>query len=206
MANGGRQVAVVKASYTRPDNAGQSASRLHKYLEYRQQEHEQENDQEQDRYERLDESERFGDAEEWKQAARDRADEGRRSAYVHVVISPENGHELTNDDYRELLDEWTTDKNGEQLPHYAAIHRDTDNPHLHVAVARDKFQKQDLEDRKERTREMVMQQEQTHGIEPEYEQQREQQREQEAQRERERREQERERERRREEPEQELTL
>ena len=33
----------------------------------------------------------------------------------------------------------------------AVIHRDTDNPHIHLAAARDKFSKQELQANKERT-------------------------------------------------------
>lgn len=156
-----RQVAICKASYTRPNNAAQSAARLHKYLEYRQ------DRDHPDRYERLPEESLFGDAERFKLEARERAAEGRRSAYVHVTISPERGDELTNDDYRELLKDWITDRNGEELTYFAAIHRDTDHHHMHVAVVRDKFQKRDLETRKEHTRELVRQQEQVRELEPE---------------------------------------
>lgn len=41
------------------------------------------------------------------------------------------------------------------LPRCGAIHRDTDNVHVHIAVARDKFEKRELTKLKEEVRDLV---------------------------------------------------
>lgn len=133
---------ICNVSFTGPKSGGQSASRLGNYLQYRQQ------DEDGERYER---QELYGDREEFQEAAKERAEEGRRSSYTHTVISPERGSEYTDRDFEALISEWTHDSAGEERPHIASIHRDSDHPHAHVAVVRDKFDKAELRELKEAT-------------------------------------------------------
>lgn len=104
-----------------------------------------------------------GDPNAFRTAARQRSEEGRRVSYVHI-ISPENSRDLEDKDLLGLSEMWSRDKNGHQLEHYAAVHQDGDRPHLHVMVARDKFIKRDMEQRKERTREQIREREMVRGI------------------------------------------
>lgn len=133
---------ICNVSYTGPGSGGQSASRLANYLQYRQQ------DEDGDRYER---QELYGDRQEFQEAAKERAEQGSRSSYTHTVISPERGSEYTDRDFEALISEWTRDSSGEEQPHIATIHRDSDHAHAHVAVVRDKFDKAELRELKEST-------------------------------------------------------
>lgn len=159
----------VRASYTGSGTKGQSAARLARYIEYRQRDAEREQDREPEReqerepeqepeqeqshdYERV---QTYGDRNEFVEAAKERADAGRRSSYVHVVVSPERGQEYDNRDFERLVENWTKDRNGNELAHYAAVHRDTDHPHVHIAVARDKFQKAEYAGLKEQSRDCM---------------------------------------------------
>jgi hypothetical protein len=155
----------VRANYTGSGTKGKSAARLARYIEYRQQTQERELSTE-DRelemepegrsYERV---QTFGERDAFVEAARERAEGGRRSSYVHVVISPERGREYTDRDLERLIEPWTRDRNGNELSWFAAIHRDTEHPHVHVAVARDKFQKAEYAKLKEESRERMAERE-----------------------------------------------
>ena len=92
--------------------------------------------------------------------------------YVHVVISPENGERLTDEDFRHISREWTQDGQGGEYPHVGAVHRDSGSEgrgeghdHMHLLTARDKFSKDDLEERKERSEELLRDIERFRGIE-----------------------------------------
>jgi hypothetical protein len=170
----------VRASYTGPGTEGQSAARLARYIEDRRQEREHQNELEGERQdgrepdgERYEKAPTFGDRGEFVRAARERAEEGRRSSYVHVVVSPERGNEFSDKDFERLIEPWKHDRQGRECPYFAAVHRDTEHTHLHVAVARDKFQKAEYADLKEQTRERIEGRERFHG-EPEKELAREQ--------------------------------
>lgn len=139
---GGRD--YVGARYTGPRSRGQSAVRLARYMEEREQE-----DGSDER------AVTFGDREAFIEEAKERAEDGKRSSYVHLVVSPERGEELTDDDFGRVAEEVARDRDGEDAPYYAAVHRDTDNPHVHVAVARDKYAGSELEDLKEDAREVI---------------------------------------------------
>lgn len=141
MAGGG----YVGASYTGPRSRGQSAVRLARYIEER--EREEDGDRER--------ATTFGDRETFLEEAKERAEEGKRASYVHLVVSPERGESLTDEDFRRIAEEVARGRDGEEAPYYAAVHRDTDNPHLHVAVARDKYVGSELEDLKEDAREVM---------------------------------------------------
>lgn len=153
----------VRASYTGSGTKGQSAARLARYIEYRQRDAERHPEREQERepdrekeqshdYERV---QTYGDRDEFVEASRERAKAGRRSSYVHVVVSPERGQEYEDRDFERLVDTWTKDRNGNELAYYAAVHRDTDHPHVHIAVARDKFQKAEYANLKEQSRDRM---------------------------------------------------
>lgn len=135
---------ISNVSYTGPRSGGQSADSLSRYLELRERE-----DGERERVEI------YGDREAFREAAKERAEEGCRSSYVHAVISPERGQEYEDRDLEQLMDEWTRDRAGEQQPFVAAIHRDTDHPHVHVGCARDKFDPDELAEKKEITQEIA---------------------------------------------------
>lgn len=170
----------VRASYTGPGTRGQSAARLARYMEDRRQEREHQREYEGERRdgreqegERYEKAPTFGDRGQFVRAAKERAEEGRRSSYVHVVISPERGNEFSDKDFERLVEPWKHDRQGRECPYFAAVHRDTEHTHLHVAVARDKFQKAEYAERKEETRQRIEGRERFHG-EPERELAREQ--------------------------------
>lgn len=139
---GGRD--YIGARYTGPRSKGQSAVRLARYME------ERENEDGGREW-----ATTFGDREEFIEQARERAVEGRRSSYVHLVVSPERGEELNDGDFGRIAEEVARGREGEEAPYYAAVHRDTDNPHLHIAIARDKYVGSELEDLKEGARELM---------------------------------------------------
>lgn len=157
---------ICGVSYCGPKSRGRSAVRLVRYIESRREERDG-----QDLYRRVPTS---GDREGFLESARERAEAGRRSSYVHVVLSPERGREFGDDDLKELVRPWTLDGRGREASWLAGVHRDTDHPHVHVAVARDRFGKEELEGLKEKTRERVRQRERS--IERRQERQRERER------------------------------
>ncbi len=134
------------ASYTGPRSRGQSAVRLARYME------ERERGEDGGGVER---ATTFGDREAFIEEAKERAEEGKRASYVHLVVSPERGESLTDEDFRRIAEEVARGRDGEEAPYYAAVHRDTDNPHLHVAAARDKYVGSELEELKEDAREVM---------------------------------------------------
>lgn len=155
---------ITKVKYTGSGARGQSAARLSKYLEYREREDEEGNQ----RYERLEET--FGNSQEFKEAAKERAEEGRRASYLHIVVSPEEGEKLDTADFERIKEQWVYNHRGEELPHFAAVHRDeSEHDHLHIAVARDKYVKADLEDRKEASSEIIQERERQPEREEEFE-------------------------------------
>lgn len=96
---------------------------------------------------------RFGDRGAFVAAALARAKE--RTAYVHVVVSPVMGGSFENRDFLRLLEPWTRDLAGRECAYYATVHRNTPHPHLHVAAARDRFSKKELERLKRETRDRI---------------------------------------------------
>lgn len=188
---------ITNVSYTGPRTRGQSSARLARYLTLRQvrdreQDRVQDRVQDRARYETLQLA--GGDQERFEEAARERAKKGRRSSYVHVVISPERpGYQ--DRDLKALAREWTRDRHGREAPHIAVIHRDTQHPHIHVAVARDKLTKDELRLSKERTGDVQRERERMIDRRQERERAREQEREKAREEQRQRREQERERQR-----------
>ena len=168
---------IVKASYTGAKSKGRSAARLARYMEERrktepelelekEQTHETHNGQERTRSGNSDDlyekATTFGNREEFVSAAKERSAEGRRSAYIHVIVSPERGQGFTDEDFEKLIKPWTTDRHGNEKEYFAAVHRDSDHPHVHIAVAKDKFQKEELADLKRQTHERIRGRERFH--------------------------------------------
>jgi hypothetical protein len=50
---------------------------------------------------------------------------------------------------------WTHNRNGKEERHVGYVHRDTDHPHLHLAVARSYYSKAEYERNKDQTRQIV---------------------------------------------------
>ena len=107
---------------------------------------------------------------EVKDLSRDRSPSAAQ--YVHVVISPENGGRISDEDFRKIAREWTHDGSGGEYPHVGAVHRDSGSEgrgeghdHMHLLIARDKLSKDELKERKERSEELVRDIERFRGIE-----------------------------------------
>jgi len=127
-----------------------------------------------------------GDKERFIEEANRRRDERRERAekegkdlskdrspgaaqYVHVVISPENGERMRDEDFHRIAREWTYDEaGGEEYAHVGAVHRNSrgeGHDHMHLLIARDKFSRDELGDRKERSEALVRDIERFRGIE-----------------------------------------
>ncbi len=94
------------------------------------------------------------------------------SQYVHVVISPENGERMRAEDFYRIAQEWTHDGDGGEHPHVGAVHRDSGSEgrgeghdHMHLLIARDKFSKEELRERKGLSEELVRDIERFRGVE-----------------------------------------
>ena len=104
--------------------------------------------------------------EEGKDLSRDRSPGAAQ--YIHVVISPENGERLRDEDFHRIAQEWTHDGDVGEHPHVGAVHRDSrgrGHDHMHLLIARDKFLKGELEERKELSEQLVRDLERFRGIE-----------------------------------------
>jgi len=88
------------------------------------------------------------------------------TSFVHLVMSPANRAELSDEDFRRLAEPWVRGSGGRTLPHVGTVHREGGG-HLHLAIVRDKFSREELEVLKERTDGLAM------GLEQELEQERE---------------------------------
>ncbi len=78
------------------------------------------------------------------------------TSYVHVVLSPDSRNDLTTEQIASLVEPWITDGRGEILPHVGAVHTDgRRGQHVHIAIARDKFDRGELEGLKQSTRGMT---------------------------------------------------
>ena len=89
-----------------------------------------------------------------------------------MVISPEHGEQITDEDFRRIAREWIYDEVGGEHPHLGAVHRDSGSrgrgeghDHLHLLIARDKFSKEELRERKELSEELVRDLEKFRGLE-----------------------------------------
>ena len=90
------------------------------------------------------------------------------TSFVHLVMSPSNRAGLSDEDFRRLAEPWVRDAEGRALPHVGAVHREGGG-HLHLAIVRDKFSREELEALKERTDWLAM----SLGLEQKLEQERE---------------------------------
>jgi Relaxase/Mobilisation nuclease domain len=175
---------VYNVSYTHAAGSNGSASRGARYITRRPQLSREEREQgvEPTRESEWREIEHTGDKERFIEEANRRRDERRERAeeegkdlskdrspgaaqYTHVVISPENGERMRDEDFHQVAREWTHDDSGREYPHVGAIHRDCDHHHMHLLIARDKFSKDELQERKERSEELVRDIERFRGLE-----------------------------------------
>jgi hypothetical protein len=90
------------------------------------------------------------------------------TSFVHLVMSPASRAELSDVDFRRLTEPWVRDSSGQTLPYVGAVHREGGG-HLHLAIVRDKFFREELEALKERTDGLAM----SLGLERELERERE---------------------------------
>ena len=115
---------------------------------------------------------RLGDARTFIRAANARTQEIREDAerrgkslsknkarwctsFVHLVMSPAGRAKLSDEDFQGLAEPWVRDAEGRALPHVGAVHREGGG-HLHLAIVRDKFSREELEALKERTDGLAM--------------------------------------------------
>ena len=138
---------------------------------------------------------RLGDAKAFIRAANGRTREIREDAsqrgknlgknkaswctsFVNVVLSPANREQLSDEDFKQLAEPWIRDVDGRELPHAGAVHREGEGKaHLHLAIVRDKFSREELKDLKRETDGLAMgferEQEREHEREHEHEHERE---------------------------------
>lgn len=182
---------VYNVSYTHAAGSDQSAARGVRYITRRPEEREE--GKEPTRESEWREIEHTGDKEKFIEEANRRRDEKRERAeesgkdlskdkspgsaqYLHVVISPENSERMTNGDFKEIAREWTRDEAGVEQPHVGAIHRDSrgeGHDHMHLMIARDKFSREELGERKEASEEVIRDIERYRGLERDAERERE---------------------------------
>jgi hypothetical protein len=173
---------VWDASYQHPAHYDRSAVRLVVYLLRRP--HDKQSTGSGSSWATVPKEWRLGDARAFIRAANARTKEIREDAesrgkdlrknkarwctsFVHLVMSPSNRAKLSDEDFRRLAEHWVRDSGGRELPHVGAVHREGGG-HLHLAIVRDKFSRDELEALKERTDGLAMSLEQ--GIEQEQEQ------------------------------------
>lgn len=163
---------IQEVSYQHPHSYDYSAARLVRYLSRRPLD--RGNPGPESQWATVPEERTFGDAEAFKAAANARTKEIREDAqrrgkdlsknkarwcvsYLHVVLSPANRAELSDEDFGELLRPWVSDGGGGEVPYFAAIHREEPGrEHLHVALARGKFEADELRSLKDRTDALAM--------------------------------------------------
>lgn len=171
---------VYNISYTHAAGGNQSAARGARYITRRPEEREE--GKEPTRESKWREIDHTGEKERFIEEANRRRDEKRERAgetgkdlsrdkspgaaqYVHVVISPDNGERMKDEDFHRIAREWTHDESGREHAHVGAIHRDSGHDHMHLLIARDKFGRAELEERKEHSEELVRDIERFRGME-----------------------------------------
>ena len=149
---------VWDASYQHPASYDRSAVRLVVYMWRRP--HDKRNAGASSRWSTLPRERRLGDARSFIRAANDRTRKIREDAktrckdlsknkaawccsFVHLVLSPANRAGLSDGNLKRLADPWIRDAHGRVMPHVGAVHREGGG-HLHLAVVRDKFAKDEL--------------------------------------------------------------
>ena len=177
---------VYNVSYTHAAGNAGSAARGARYITRRPQltREERESGVEPTRESEWREIEHTGDKERFIEEANCRRDERRQRAqeegkdlskdrspgaaqYVHVVISPENAERMRDEDFHTIAREWTHNEAGGEYAHVGAVHRDSrgeGHDHMHLLIARDKLSKDELEERKGRSEELVRDIERFRGI------------------------------------------
>lgn len=130
---------------------------------------------------------RLGDAKSFIRAANERTREIREDAsqrgknlgknkapwctsFVNVVLSPANREQLSDEDFKQLAEPWIRDSEGREHPHVGAVHREgKGKAHIHLAIVRDKFSRNELKDLKKETDGLAMSFEREHKHEHEHE-------------------------------------
>jgi hypothetical protein len=178
---------VYNVSYTHAAGNSGSAARGARYITRRPQltREERESGVEPTRESEWREIEQVGDKERFIEEANRRRDDRRQRAqeegkdlskdrspgaaqYVHVVISPENAERMRDEDFHTIAREWTHVGAGGEYTHVGAIHRDSrgeGHDHMHLLIARDKFPRDELGERKERSEALVLDIERFRGME-----------------------------------------
>jgi hypothetical protein len=167
----GRQNPNVWAvSYQHPASFVRSAVRLVVYMWRRPED--KRNAGASSRWGTLPRERRLGDARAFIRAANGRTREIREDAetrgkdlsknkapwccsFVHLVLSPSNRAELPDEALCRLADPWIRDACSRVMPHVGAVHREGGG-HLHLAIVRDKFSKDELRVLKERADGLAM--------------------------------------------------
>ena len=161
---------VWDASYQHPAGYDRSAVRLVVYL-FRRPDDKQ-NAGSGSSWSTVPKERRLGDARAFIRAANARTRELREDAerrgkslfknradwctsFVHLVMSPSNRAKLSDEDFRRLAEPWVRDSGGQMLPHVGAVHREGGG-HLHLAIVRGKFSREELGALKERTDGLAM--------------------------------------------------
>ena len=117
---------------------------------------------------------RLGDASAFVRAANERTrvileDAARRgkdlsrnkarwcTSFVNVVLSPANRERLSDEDFVRFARPWVSGRDGEELPHVGAVHREgAGEAHLHLGIVRDKFSAEELRVLKDQTDGLAM--------------------------------------------------
>ena len=161
---------VWDASYQHPVSYDRSAVRLVVYMWRRPDD--KRNARASSRWRTVPKGRRLGDARSFICAANERTREIREDAeargknlsknkarwccsFVHLVLSPANRAELSDEDLRRLADPWVRNVEGRALPHVGAAHREGGG-HLHLGIVRDKFSKDELQGLKGRADGLAM--------------------------------------------------
>lgn len=127
----------VGVSYGGPRSKGRSAIRLVRYVGNREG------------------ARTFGDREGFLETVKERTNRGCRSAYVHIIVSPERGEALNDRDFARFAGVFIKDREGNECRYFGAIHRDSSHPHVHIAIARDKVEKRELQGLKKEVRNLI---------------------------------------------------
>jgi hypothetical protein len=79
------------------------------------------------------------------------------TSFVNVVLSPANRERLSDQDFARLARPWVSGRDGEELPHVGAVHREgAGKAHLHLGIVRDKFSAEELRVLKDQTDGLAM--------------------------------------------------
>lgn len=180
---------VEKASYQHPASYDNSAVRYVVYL-FRRSADKSESTKDSG-WITLPNEQRLGDAKTFIRSANDRTKELWKdtrqrckklsknkaswcTSFVTLVLSPANREQLSDKDFKQLAQLWIRDSDGREQPHVGAVHREGGGKaHLHLAIVRDKFSREELAFLKLETNDLAMTFEHEHEYEKDLEMERE---------------------------------